>query len=192
MARVNLNRVYQIFAGLVLAGMLPTASLLAVEAKTISAVEVQQSEDGVTRIVLTGAEDPIYTAFKRDDPRRLIVEMPDVVFNGVATPVQVDNGVVNSVMLGAFGDPRVALSMARISIGLEGDCDYELIPDGDRLVIEIRPKFDVVARAVPAEIAPQELAPEEPAPEELTGPEEAAPAAVEPEATAETAPAAVL
>jgi hypothetical protein len=147
MSRVNLNRVYRIFAGLVLAGLLPAASLLAVESKTISAVHVQQEEGGVTRIVLSGAEDPIYTAFTREDPRRLIIEMPDVVFNGVPTPVRVENGVVNSVMLGAFGDPRVALSMARVSIGLEGEVDYELFPDGDNLVIEIRPRFDVVAKA---------------------------------------------
>ena len=144
---VNLNRDYSIFAGLVLAGMLPAASLPAVESKTISAVDVQQEEGGVTRIVLSGAEDPIYTAFIREDPRRLIVEMPDVVFNGVPTPVRVGNGVVSSVMLGAFGDPRVALSMARVSIGLEGEVDYELLPDSDKLVIEIRPKFDLVAKA---------------------------------------------
>jgi type IV pilus assembly protein PilQ len=176
MSRVNLNRVYRVLAGLVLAGMLPAASLQAVESKTISAVDVQQEEGGVTRIVLSGAEDPIYTAFVREDPSRLIVEMPDVVFNGVPTPVRVDNGVVNSVMLGAFGDPRVALSMARVSIGLEGDVDYELLPDGDQLVIEIRPKFDVVAKlASPDESLPAPA-------EDLSGSEPEAPAAMAPTA----------
>lgn len=180
MPRVNLNRINRVFAGLVLAGMLPAASLLAVEAKTISAVDVQQEEGGVTRIVLSGAEDPIYTAFKREDPSRLIVEMPDVVFNGVPTPVRVDNGVVNSVMLGAFGDPRVALSMARVSVGLEGDVDYELLPDGDQLVIEIRPKFDVMAKLATSDVVDEPAAADAPGTEMASS--ESAPAAMAPEA----------
>jgi type IV pilus assembly protein PilQ len=126
-------------AGLILAGLLPATGLSAVESKTISAVNVEQGEGGVTRIVLKGAKDAIYTAFMREDPPRLIIELPDVVFSGVATPIRIGNGVVENVTLGAFGDPRVALSMARVSIGLEGDAEYELLPEGDELVIEIRP-----------------------------------------------------
>lgn len=62
------------------------APLLAADTKTISSVEVQEV-DGVTRVILRGAEDPIYTAFMRQDPPRLIVEMPDVTFSGVASPI---------------------------------------------------------------------------------------------------------
>jgi type IV pilus assembly protein PilQ len=140
MSSWNRNRVLRFFAGIVLAGMLPLASLQATESKTVSAVEVEEGKEGVTRIILRGADDPIYTAFMREEPPRLIVEMPDVVFDGVSTPIRVENGVVNQVTLGAFGDPRVALSMARVSIGLDRNSEYELLPNGDELIIEIRPK----------------------------------------------------
>jgi type IV pilus assembly protein PilQ len=108
------------------------------EPQTISAVEVQEAE-GVTRVVLRGARDPIYTAFMREDPARLIIEMPEVGFNGVGSPIAVNNGLVKEVSLGAFGDPRVSLSMARVSIALAKAADYTLVPAGDELTIEIRP-----------------------------------------------------
>ncbi|MBW2416368.1 MAG: type IV pilus secretin PilQ [Deltaproteobacteria bacterium] len=181
------NRVYCICVGLILAGLLPAATLLAVESKTISSVDVQQDEGGVTRIVLRGASDPIYTAFLRENPHRLIVEMPDVVFNGVATPLRVENGVVNSVMLGAFGDPRVALSMARVSVGLEGESDYELTPIGDELVIEIRPKFEVMAKASEPAPAPVPAAAAEPDDVPMPDFVAAVPTEVEPEAVVSVA-----
>ena len=66
-------------AAVALAALLPNAQALGAETKTISAVEVQ-GEGGMTRIVLRGAKDAIYTAFMREDPPRLILELPDVAF----------------------------------------------------------------------------------------------------------------
>ena len=57
-------------AALALAAFPPQARALGAEVKTISAVEVQ-NDAGVTRIVLRGAKDAIYTAFMREDPPRL-------------------------------------------------------------------------------------------------------------------------
>ena len=129
------------------------APLLAADTKTISSVEVQEV-DGVTRVILRGAEDPIYTAFMRQDPPRLIVEMPDVTFSGVASPIAAGTALVDEVELGAFGDPRVSLSMARISLGIRGDSDYELIPNGDELVIEVRPTTGVARSESETESVP--------------------------------------
>jgi type IV pilus assembly protein PilQ len=137
------------------------------ETQTISAVEVQEAE-GVTRVVLRGARDPIYTAFMREDPARLIVEMPEVGFEGIGSPIAVNNGLVKDVSLGAFGDPRVSLSMARVSIALSQTADYALIPAGDELTIEIRPA------APKAPTAQTEPAPVEPAKAEPSAPAEPA------------------
>jgi type IV pilus assembly protein PilQ len=115
-----------------------TALTFAADPQTISEVEVQQ-QDGVTRIVLRGAQDPIYTAFMREDPPRLIVELPDVTFEGISTPIQVTNGVVREVAFGTFGEPGAALRMARISVALEQEAEYELLPQGETLAIELRP-----------------------------------------------------
>jgi type IV pilus assembly protein PilQ len=158
-------RIFVFVAAFGVAAVSTAFATRAADTKTISSVEVQE-QDGVTRIILRGAEDPIYTAFMREDPPRLIVELPDVIFSGVKSPIRVENGMVNHVTLGAFGDPRVALSMARVSVGLTRDAEYELLPDGDELVIEIRPMGgDSVALAedasTPAPAAPaEELAPQ--------------------------------
>ena len=125
-------------AGLALVATLPTSHATADEPQTISTVEVHDDE-GVTRIVLRGAEDPIYTAFMREDPPRLIIELPDVVFEGIDTPLRVENGLVNEVTFGAFGDPRVARTMARVSIGLARESEYDVLPGDGELVVELRP-----------------------------------------------------
>ena len=93
------RRTLALIAGLALAGLLPGA-VDASEAKTIRAVDVRQ-EDGQTRIFLRGAEDAIYTAFMREDPPRLIIELPDVGFDGVDTPISVNDGLVKTVTMGS-------------------------------------------------------------------------------------------
>jgi type IV pilus assembly protein PilQ len=122
--------------GLALFGVVPGAATA--EVKTIRAVEVQDG-DGSTRVLLRGAEDATYTAFVLQDPPRLIVELPDTVFEGVSTPISVDNGLVQDVTLGAFNDPETAHSMARVSIALAQAADYEVVPEGDLISIQVRP-----------------------------------------------------
>ena len=148
-------RVACLVAGLMLAVSLSATDVFARDVKTITDVEVQE-EDGVTQIILRGAEDPIYTAFLRDDPPRLIVELPDVTFDGIETPLHVANGLVKDVALATFGDPRVSPSMARISIGLQNEAEYEVLPNGSELRIEIRP---LAAQAEPAVVAKSEPLP---------------------------------
>lgn len=146
---------------LALASFLPGAQAIAAETKTISAVEVQ-GEDGVTRIVLRGAKDAIYTAFMREDPPRLILELPDVAFEGVNTPISVKNGVVNEVTLGAFGDAKAGHGMARVSIALAQASEYEVKPQGDEIVVEVRPSGVATNAPAPTQPGPPEVAPEAP------------------------------
>jgi type IV pilus assembly protein PilQ len=124
-----------IVLGLVLA-IAPGTELRAGQTRTISSVDVQ-TDGGTTRVALVGAEDVMYTAFLGEEPERLIIDLPDVLFDGVETPIPVNDGVVTDIVLGAFGDAASASSVARVSIGLSGTSEYELIPDGDRLVIAL-------------------------------------------------------
>ena len=125
-------------AVLSLAGILPVGDAVGQAANTITALEVQ--EDGtLTRIVLSGAEDPIYTAFMREDPPRLIIELPNVTFEGIDTPQSVRNGVVREIDVEALGEPGVSPSLTRISIILEAESEYDLIPNGSELLVELRP-----------------------------------------------------
>jgi type IV pilus assembly protein PilQ len=173
-------------AAVALAALLPSAQALGAETKTISAVEVQ-GEGGMTRIVLRGAKDAIYTAFMREDPPRLILELPDVAFEGVNTPISVKNGLVEDVTLGAFGDAKSGHGMARVSIALAQASDYEVKPAGDEIIVEVRPSGTASSEPAPSQPGPPEVAPE-------TTPEPAAAAttaSAEPMASAPTdAPAA--
>ena len=136
-------RVLRIGAALALAAaVVPDAMAAVRETQTISAVDVH-TEDGVTRISMRGAEQPIYTAFMREDPQRLIIELPDVTFEGVDSPIAVNNGLVGSVTLSEIGDPKLARSMVRVSIGLEQASEYEVVPGSGEVVVELRPTGSV-------------------------------------------------
>ncbi len=178
-----MKRVLRISAALALAAaVVPDARAAERETQTISAVDVHD-EGGVTRITMRGAEQPIYTAFMREDPQRLIIELPDVTFEGVDSPIAVHNGLVSSVTLSEIGDPKLARSMVRISIGLEQATEYDVVPGSGEVVVELRPTASVATadpgRAVTEE--PQAA----PAPPEATDavPLRADPPAVEPAAT---------
>ncbi|HKC49967.1 MAG TPA: AMIN domain-containing protein, partial [Myxococcota bacterium] len=146
-------------AALALAAIPPQARALGADVKTISAVEVQ-NDAGVTRIVLRGAKDAIYTAFMREDPPRLIIELPDVAFEGVNTPISVKNGLVEDVTLGAFGDVKAGHNMARVSIALSRAAEYEVKPQGDEIAVELRASAQS-ADAVPTQPGPPDVSPDD-------------------------------
>jgi type IV pilus assembly protein PilQ len=146
-------------AALALAAIPPQARALGADVKTISAVEVQ-NDAGVTRIILRGAKDAIYTAFMREDPPRLIIELPDVAFEGVNTPISVKNGLVEDVTLGAFGDVKAGHNMARVSIALAQAAEYEVKPQGDEIAVELHPSSEA-ASAAPTQPGPPDVAPDD-------------------------------
>jgi len=176
-------------AALALAAMPPQARALGADVKTISAVEVQ-NDAGVTRIVLRGAKDAIYTAFMREDPPRLIIELPDVAFENVNTPISVKNGLVEDVTLGAFGDVKAGHNMARVSIALAKAAEYEVKPQGDEISIELRPSTEAAASAAPTQPGPPDVSPDDEAAFAAAG-TDSAPAAAAPAnaAPANAAPA---
>jgi type IV pilus assembly protein PilQ len=147
-------------AALALAAIPPQAWALGAEVKTISAVEVQ-NDGGVTRIVLRGAKDAIYTAFMKDNPPRLIIELPDVNFENVNTPISVKNGLVDEVTLGAFGDVKAGHNMARVSIALAKTAEYEVKPQGDEIAVELRAGSDAAAAPAPTQPGPPDVSPDD-------------------------------
>ncbi len=144
-----MRRVLWTSAWLVLAAaMVPDTAAVAGETQTISEVDVHE-EDGVTRITMKGVHHPIYTAFMREDPRRLIIELPDVVFDGIDTPISVQNGLVSEVALNSIGDPSLR-AMMRVSVALTGEAEYEVLPRDGEVIIEVRADGgDEAAASVP-------------------------------------------
>src|SRR5262245_38718569 len=147
-------------AALALVAIPPQARALGTDVKTISAVEVQ-NDGGVTRIVLRGAKDAIYTAFMKDNPPRLIIELPDVSFQNVSTPISVKNGLVDEVTLGAFGDVKAGHNMARVSIALAKTAEYEVKPQGDEIAVELKAGGDAAAQAAPSQQGPPDVSPDD-------------------------------
>ncbi|NRA04262.1 MAG: type IV pilus secretin PilQ [Myxococcales bacterium] len=125
----------------VLAALLTVGSAMAGEEvkDTISDVEVRQSH-GTTQIVLRGAEEPIYTAFMREDPPGLVVELYDVTFEGMESPMLVSDGTVQEIAFGEYGDGAIGAVLGRMTVGLAHDSEYEVIPSGSDLVVKIWPR----------------------------------------------------
>jgi len=170
------RRVLASIVGLALLGVVPSTAIA--EIKTIHAVEVQDG-DGSTRILLRGAQDATYTAFVHQDPPRLIVELPDARFEGVSSPIEVENGLVQNVDLSAFGNPEQGSSMARVSIALSKLADYEVLPEGDVIAISLRPAEAAQAPAAESAEGPAAAA-AEPAAAEAPAAAAGVPAASEP------------
>jgi len=136
-----------IVLGLALA-IVPRFELWADQTKTISSVQVQ-TDDGVTRVVLAGATDVMYTAFLAEDPHRLILDLPNVLFDGVETPIRVNDGIVTDVVLGSFGDAGLPSSVARVSIGLSATSEYEVVPQAEQLVVTLTSGVPAAASEAP-------------------------------------------
>jgi len=134
----RMRRISFVVSALIAVSAWLPANLSLSQTQSVNEVSVEES-DGVTRIVLRGGRDYVYTAFMREDPPRLIVELPDVIFDGVSSPIEVNNELVSRVTLGSLGDPSVSLSQARVSIELAQLAEYQLTPKGAELWIEIRP-----------------------------------------------------
>ena len=111
-------------AALLIAGLSTAAEPVT---EMISDVEIRQ-EDGATQIVLRGAEEPIYTAFMREDPPSLVVELYDVTFQSMNSPIQVGDGTVQQIAFTEQGDGEIGAILGRITVDLAQDSDYEVIP----------------------------------------------------------------
>ena len=63
---------------------------------TITNISVSDSESAVV-ITLKGKNRPTYTAFKLNDPARIVLDLAQTDVSAVAAPVQVGNGFVSQV-----------------------------------------------------------------------------------------------
>ena len=176
---------------------------------TITNISVSDSENAVV-ITLTGQGRPTYTAFKLNDPARIVLDLAQTDVSAVAAPVQVGNGFVSQVTASQMSEQNK--DIGRIEIGLLNPLDYDAKSDGNDMVIQVfkaAPAAEAPAslgdnlelpplegEIPPLAEAPAEMGPSaSPAPGAEVGPEpiapEAAPAPEEVPMLAEAAPAPV-
>lgn len=117
---------------------------------------VQTVPSGV-HVEINGDNPLVYTAFRLPDPPRLIIDLAGVSFSPDQQPVTVNQGAVTSITpIPASTDADVA----RLEIALTELVDYQLRPDGTRLLVAIAaPSSDVPAvdPAASAEVNPEPL-----------------------------------
>ena len=93
------GRLFPMCVGLLLVLLAPAQNILAETESSISKVVVEKQGE-VTRIVLRGPKQPVYTAFMRSNPSRLVVELPDVGVSTEQSPIEVGDGLVDEITLG--------------------------------------------------------------------------------------------
>ena len=125
-----------------------------VELNAISKVEVK---DGAVEI--QGSRKPSYTTFTQPSPPRLVIDIFEATVQGVPAEQAVGRAGIVGVRTATFGS--ATSSVARVLIGLEKAIDYDVVPEGNRLIVRplvrgARPpvaKVDPVKTTPPVELA---------------------------------------
>lgn len=148
------------------AGLVATCAVLAVVAsgdrvgaedghapptgERVLSVGVEEADDS-TRLVVQGLTRPTFTTYKQAAPRRLFVDLAGADVAGVPSPIDVDNGVIEAIVV-----EQLAGGVGRLSIGLRRDAGYDVdVVDGN-VVIRVdglgRTKGPTTAGQAPAEL----------------------------------------
>ena len=134
-------------------------------ATRIGKVSVARGSDGLN-IEISGSGPMTARTMKLTHPDRIVVDIPNSVLQGRAREIPVNSGDVKSVRVGRYqeGTTRVVVDLAKLS-------DFQVAPEGNRLVVSMRdsstskpsPLPAMREAGVTADATPQTAAPE-PAP----------------------------
>ena len=82
--------------------------------------------------------DPLqYTAFKLNDPSRLIIDLSNVGLGDIKSPIKVERGVVGAVALHYFEQSNTT----RVEIGLSAPISHEISkPASNKIIVSIKSK----------------------------------------------------
>lgn len=95
-----------------------------------------QELDNATLVTIEGVREPDFSVFKLNDPLRVVIDLANTEFGDIAGPFAVNNGTVNEITTTQLDD--VTSSVARLIIGFDQIVDYEVVPEGPRLKINIQ------------------------------------------------------
>ncbi|HYV47995.1 MAG TPA: AMIN domain-containing protein [Myxococcaceae bacterium] len=101
-----------------------------VELNTITKVQVSGGA-----ITITGTKKPSFTTFTMTDPARLVIDISEAVFSGVADEQQVGNGVVTAIKTASYGSDASAI--ARVLIGFEKEYETDIQTSDTKLVVKV-------------------------------------------------------
>ncbi|OGW09079.1 MAG: hypothetical protein A2W77_03230 [Nitrospinae bacterium RIFCSPLOWO2_12_39_16] len=106
------------------------------EKAALTKVYAEPSADMVQLTIET--TDPLqYTAFKLNDPSRLIIDLSNVGLGDIKSPIKVERGVVGAVALHYFEQSNTT----RVEIGLSAPISHEISkPVSNKIIVSIKSK----------------------------------------------------
>jgi len=127
-------------------GALACASTLADSegvGNTLQDVRVEREGDA-TVVQLVGVEEPIFTAYRQQDPERLTVDLAAVQPAELREPVAVFDGLVEEVSVSPFSQ-GTGEGSTRVELTLAAAADYVVEPAAGGLVIRVSPVTGMAA-----------------------------------------------
>ncbi len=102
----------------------------------VSKIAVERSGD-TTIITLVGPTDPVFTAFRGEEPPRVVVDLTAVRPERLTEALAIYDGLVEEVSVAEFATDDQPST--RVEISLAQEADFDVVPFGDRLEVRVRP-----------------------------------------------------
>lgn len=99
----------------------------------IQKIEVTESADGY-RVTIEASKPFEYTVMKLANPLRVVVNLPQGELGKLMGPMQIQNGTINVIQNRQMEDGQ--RKGAQIEIGLDRLVEYDVTPEGNRLLID--------------------------------------------------------
>jgi len=117
------------------------------ESEPASIADVRVERDGdATVVTLMGLNDPIFTAFKEQDPDRVVVEIASDRSDALVDSMSVQDGLIRDIVFASHatvgGSP-----MTRVEVNLAKPADYRVMPGDAGLVIRVEALAERTAAA---------------------------------------------
>ncbi|HXX66378.1 MAG TPA: type IV pilus secretin PilQ [Polyangiaceae bacterium] len=104
---------------------------------------------GGAQIEIVGTRAPVYNARVADGGRRLLVDLSDSDVTGAPAAITSAVGVVGGVLTQAYATDGG--SMARVTVALQHEASYRLVPDGTTLRVLVAPRAGGASPAAPGD-----------------------------------------
>ena len=120
-------------------------------AKSLSRLAVERN--GETRVIaLDGMAKAAFEASRAERPRRIVVDLAGVSIGAAEAQKTVFDGLVEEVSLAEF-QSAPGKTATRLEVILAADADFEITPDGERLLLSVRPAGAHKSNAVTSDAA---------------------------------------
>ncbi len=135
----------------------PVPAPVAEAPAALSSVTVEADSDA-TVVSLNGLTEPVYNAFKQDDPSRIVIDLAGVSPGDVAEAIAIYDGTIDEVTVESFS--HEGASSTRVEVSLAAAGDYTVVDLEDRLEIRVNAAAPEMAAASADAMAATEATPE--------------------------------